>query len=131
MTFNFDYTLSWFNDYFATCKANRSRSNGFLPDVYQIWDEVIWLIPGKEHLIFTAPICWEQIEPSPEVSQQQPFIFMLSKSLIQLPVDRQGCLPSLLFGLRSNYGRGNGNNGKLLQKDLTPALLYSVPLTPW
>ena len=36
VTFNFDYTLSWFNDYFATHKANRSRSNGFLPDVYQI-----------------------------------------------------------------------------------------------
>jgi len=46
-TFNFDYTLSWFNDYFATHKENRSRSNGFLPDVYQIWDEVIWLTPEK------------------------------------------------------------------------------------
>ena len=29
MTFNFDYTLSQFNNYFATHKANRSRSNGF------------------------------------------------------------------------------------------------------
>ena len=47
MTFNFDYTLSLFNDYFATHKANRSRSNGFLPGVYQIWDEVIWLTPEK------------------------------------------------------------------------------------
>ena len=36
VTFNFDYTLSWFNDYFATHKANRSRSSGFLSDVYQI-----------------------------------------------------------------------------------------------
>ena len=69
MTFNFDYTLYQFNDYFATYKANRSRSNGFLPDVYQIWDEVIWLTPEKGCLISTAPICWEQIEPSPEVSQ--------------------------------------------------------------
>ena len=51
MTFNFDYTLSRFNDYFATHKANRSRSNGFLPDVYQIWDEVMWLTPEKGHLI--------------------------------------------------------------------------------
>ena len=41
VTFNFDYTLSQFNDEFATYKANRSRSNGFLLDVYQIWDEVI------------------------------------------------------------------------------------------
>ena len=70
VTFNFDYTLSRFNDYFATHKANRSRSNGFLPDVYQIWDEVIWLTPGKGRLISTAPICWEQREPSPKVSQQ-------------------------------------------------------------
>ena len=70
VTFNFDYTLSRFNDYFATHKANRSRSNGFLPDVYQIWDEVMWLTPEKGRLISTAPICWEQTEPSPKVSQQ-------------------------------------------------------------
>ena len=70
VTFNFDYTLSRFNDYFATHKANRSRSNGFLPDVYQIWDEVIWLTPEKGRLISTASICWEQTEPSPKVSQQ-------------------------------------------------------------
>ena len=54
---------------FATHKANRSRSNGFLPDVYQIQDEVIWLTPEKGRLISTAPICWEQTEPSPKVSQ--------------------------------------------------------------
>ena len=41
MTFNFDYTLSQFNDYFAAHKTNRSRSDGFLPDVYQIWHEVM------------------------------------------------------------------------------------------
>ena len=46
-TFNFDYTLSQFNDEFATYKENRSRSNGFFLDVYQIWDEVIWLTPEK------------------------------------------------------------------------------------
>ena len=60
VTFNFDYTLSQFNDYFTTHKANRSRSNGFLPDVYQIWDEVIWLTPEKGRLISTAPICWDK-----------------------------------------------------------------------
>ena len=32
----FDYTLFRFNDYFTTHKANRSGSNGFLPDVCQI-----------------------------------------------------------------------------------------------
>ena len=57
MTFNFDYTLPRFNVYFATHKANRSGSNGFLPDVYQIWDEVMWLPPEKGRLISTAPIC--------------------------------------------------------------------------
>ena len=41
MTFNFDYTFFLFNDDFATYKANRYRSNCFLPDVYQIWNEVI------------------------------------------------------------------------------------------
>ena len=70
VTFNFDYTLSRFNDYFATHKANRSGSNGFLPDVYQIWDEVIWLTPEKGRLVSTALLCWEQTEPSPKVSQQ-------------------------------------------------------------
>ena len=70
VTFYFDYTLSRFNDYFATHKANRSRSNGFLPDIYQIWDEVIWLTPEKGRLISTALIWWEQTRPSPKVSQQ-------------------------------------------------------------
>ena len=38
---------------------------------------------------------------------------MLSKSLIQLSVDGQGCVLSLLFGLRPNYGRDNRSNGDL------------------
>ena len=41
---------------------------------------------------------------------------MLSKSLIQISVDGQGCIPSLLFDLRPNYGVGNEDNGNLLQK---------------
>ena len=32
--------------------------------------EVIWLTPEKGHLMSTAPICWEETEPSPKVSQQ-------------------------------------------------------------
>ena len=70
MTFNFDYTWSQFNDYFATHKTNRSRSDSFLSDIYQIWDEAIWLTPEKGCLISIAPICWEQTKPSPKVSQQ-------------------------------------------------------------
>ena len=54
---------------------------------------------------------------------------MLSKSLIQFSVDGQDCVPSFLFGLRSNYGRGHGGNGDFLPKGLRPALLCSVTLT--
>ena len=41
---------------------------------------------------------------------------MLSKSLIQFSVDGWGCVPSLFFDLRPNYGGGNEDNGELLQK---------------
>ena len=41
---------------------------------------------------------------------------LLSKSLIQLSVDRRGSVPFLLFDLRPNYGGGNEENGDLLQK---------------
>ena len=51
---------------------------------------------------------------------------MLSKSLIQFSVYGQGCVPSLLFDLRPNYGGGNGDNG-LLSKSPVHALLHSVP----
>ena len=43
---------------------------------------------------------------------------MLSKPLIQFSVEGQGCVPSLLFDLRPNYGGGDEGNGDLLQKDL-------------
>ena len=41
---------------------------------------------------------------------------MLSKPLIQFSVDGQGCVPSLLFDLRPNYGGDSEDNGDLLQK---------------
>ena len=41
---------------------------------------------------------------------------MLSKSLIQFSVGGWGCVLSLLFDLRPNYGGGNKDNGDLLQK---------------
>ena len=41
---------------------------------------------------------------------------MLSKSLIQFSTDGLGCVPSLLFDLRPNYGRSNEDNVDLLQK---------------
>ena len=41
---------------------------------------------------------------------------MLSKSLIHFSVDGRGCVSSLLFDLRPNYGGGDEDNGDLLQK---------------
>ena len=41
---------------------------------------------------------------------------MLSKSLIQFSVDGWGCVPSLFFYLRPNYGGGNEDDDNLLQK---------------
>ena len=43
---------------------------------------------------------------------------MLSKSFIQFSVDGWGYVPSLLFGLRSDYGGGNENIVDFLQKVL-------------
>ena len=52
-------------------KVNGSRSVAFyLMFIKYGMIEVIWLTPEKGRLMSTAPICWEQIEPSPEVSQQ-------------------------------------------------------------
>ena len=41
---------------------------------------------------------------------------VLNKSLVQFSVGGCGCVPSLLFNLRPNYGGGNEYNGDLLQK---------------
>ena len=51
---------------------------------------------------------------------------LLSKSLIQFSVDVRGCVSSLLFDLRPNYGGGNEDNSS---KGPMHALLHSVPLT--
>ena len=48
----------------------------------------------------------------------------LSKSLIQFSVDGHGCVPSLFFDLRPNYGGGNEDNGDLFLK--VPCMLHSV-----
>ena len=41
---------------------------------------------------------------------------MCNKSLIQFSVDGWGCVLSLLFDLRPNYGGGNEDNDDLLHK---------------
>ena len=55
---------------------------------------------------------------------------MLSKSFIQVFVDEWACVLSLLFGLRSNYGRGNDSNGHLFQKDLFMHCCIQCPWPP-
>ena len=52
---------------------------------------------------------------------------MLNKSSIQFSVDGWGCVLSLLFYLRTNYGGGNEDNGNLLQKSLAAALSAPDP----
>ena len=47
---------------------------------------------------------------------------MLSETLIQFSIDGQDCVPSLLFDLRPNYGRGKKDNGDLFQKVLCTQL---------
>ena len=54
---------------------------------------------------------------------------MHSISLIQISVEGQGCVPSLLFDLRPNYGGGNENNGDILQKVPWTHLVPSVSPT--
>ena len=49
---------------------------------------------------------------------------MLSKSLIQFSIDGLGCVPSLLFGLRSNYGMVKERK----VKSFSPVQLF---MTPW
>ena len=53
---------------------------------------------------------------------------MLSKSLIQFSVDGQGCVPSLLFDLRPNYGGGNEDNGNLLHALIFITSMYGASL---
>ena len=52
---------------------------------------------------------------------------MLSKYLIQFSVDGQGCVPSLLFDLRPNYGEGNEDNESLLQMSHPGMAALSAP----
>ena len=52
---------------------------------------------------------------------------MLSKSLIQFSLNGRGCVPSLFFDLRPNYGGGNEDNGNLLQKvPCTATLIHYI-----
>ena len=56
-----------------------------------------------------------------------------SKSLIQFSVSGQGCVPSLLFGLRPNHDGGNEDKGELHTAVLSapnPAAGHHPPMRP-
>ena len=50
-----------------------------------------------------------------------------SKSLMQFSVDGRGCVPSLLFDLRPNYGGGNEDNGN--EDNLLHAIIFITSTT--
>ena len=52
---------------------------------------------------------------------------ILSKPLILFSVGGWGCVSSLLFDLRPNYGGGHENNGDLLQKSHACTATLSAP----
>ena len=52
---------------------------------------------------------------------------MLSKSLVQFSVDAQGCVPSLLFALRPNYGGGDEDNGTSFRRSRACTAILSAP----
>ena len=51
---------------------------------------------------------------------------MLRKSLIHISFDGWGCVPSLLLGLRSNYGKLNEGNSDLLQRTCVFTVVFSA-----
>ena len=64
-------------------------------------------------------------------------LFWWAKSLIQFYVDGRGCVPSLLFDLRPNYGGDNEDNGSVqfscsvMSNSLQPhGLQHARPLCP-
>ena len=52
---------------------------------------------------------------------------MLSKSLIQFSVEGWGCVPSLLFDLKPNYGGGNEDNGTSFKRSHACTATLSAP----
>ena len=71
-------------------------------DKSSVWKELLWKLLDERNWL------WENLD-------LVLIGAMLSISLIQFSVDGWSCVPSLLFGLRPNYGWGNGD---LLQMNL-------------
>ena len=67
----------------------------------QIWKTQQWPQDWKRSVFIPIPKKGNAKECSTKA--------MFSKSLIQFSADGWGCVPSLQFGLRPNYGRSNGD----------------------
>ena len=70
--------------------------------------------------------CWERLTVE-ETGLVLMGGAMLSKTLIQFSVDGQGCVPSLLFDLRLNYGGGDEANGISFRRSWTRTAALSAP----
>ena len=88
-------------DTFVDCEGYYISSKGYLPTVVDIM--VIWIKFAHWNWLWG------------ELGLALVGKATLSRSLIQFSTDGWGCVPSLQFGLRPNFDKGNGT---LLQKDL-------------
>ena len=89
----------------------------------QIWKTQQWPQDWKRSVFIPIPKKGNAKECSTKA--------MFRKSLIQFSADGWGCVPSLQFGLRPNYGRSNGDllPKGFCQHAVTPRPLQSVSLT--
>lgn len=59
----FNYTLSLENayQYYVTASnSKQSKANRYFDQIYQIWDDYMWVTPEKGQPVMIADICWEQ-----------------------------------------------------------------------
>ena len=68
---------------------------------------------------------WKRLRGTPSLVLMGRTMF--SKPLIKFSVDGWGCIPTLLFDLRPNYGGGNEDNGYLPQKVHVHTAALSAP----
>ena len=78
-------------------------------------------------IFILSALCWRRIRGLRKLPDRRDSLWrrlglvlmggpMLSKSLVQFSVDGQGCVPSLLFDVRPNYGGAAEDDGDLLPK---------------
>ena len=81
----FNYTLSLENAYqcyVTVSNSKQSKANRYFDQIYQIWDDYMWVTPEKGQLVIIADICWEQDIHTIEYNNQ-----MIGKKDLK-PMDR-------------------------------------------